>query len=326
MPQLRVVFDANIYRTLGAQAFETVRVRERSHSIIGLASYWTCAELLTHMASPSDAHFKACWGAIRRLAAHSSQFDGRRPILRLMADTDDQLARMLFGRNIPGRAQEAEAYGRLIGAIAGAGAPNEWAASQAALDGLSAHVANEEKIFSDASFKHIVQTVVPGATSWDAVKANPAERDKFLAHIAKPETLRLIGGLLVDKTAARLNLTLADTERETRIDSVLKTFAVPIRFYNSIVRRIAMDGYNLTKGKNSNSLWDFQVAFSTSAHLLMDGTPVWLVTNDGPIVTAAKDCGAASFVRTLEEYQIALALGGEEFSDLIRSQIVAPAP
>ena len=66
---------------------------------------------------------------------------------------------------------------------------------------------------------------------------------------------------MVARIERQLEVTLEQESREDAIDRATRLFPIPIRFFNSILRRVAMDGYDLGNPRNRNSLWDYQIAF-----------------------------------------------------------------
>lgn len=125
--------------------------------------------------------------------------------------------------------------------------------------------------------------------------------------------IRLAAGAVVDKAASHLALTLDAATREKKVDRIIELFAAPLKFHNSVLRRVVLDGYDLTRRKTANSFWDLHIAFSTSPLAVLDGTRLWLITNDSPVLTAARESGASEVVRSYADYCLVLQDREETF-------------
>lgn len=302
MPRLRVVFDTNAYVAPSEEEFQRLLQLERNCSIIGFASFWVVSELLAHVADAADAAFGRSLSALRRLSRHCTQYDGARWLTRFVADSEDHLCYTLFGQSLPGRDREAEAYGHLIGKIAGSSAPLDWRDEQPMLNAIRAHVLRKEREFEQTVWNAVVAPLVPDAKDWGAIARDPSLRAKFLAGLRAPETPTLAAGAIVDRTAASLGVSQSPDERNERVILAERLFPLPIRFMVGLLRKVGESGIDLSISKHSNSLWDHEIAFSTSPNALMHGTPIWLITTDSALIASARESNAESVVWRQSKY------------------------
>lgn len=307
MPRLFVVFDTNTYRSISRSDFDNLMTLERARSVIGIASYWVVFELLAHVADPNDPSYNFALAGVRRLARHCAQYDGKRRVLRLLADSEDHVFRALFGYQIPNRASASEAFGQLVGAIADAKSPADWSGLQPQLDALKAHIDAAEAQFEADVFANVVRALWPSAQTWDDVTQDPQKKADLLAYLATPQSQVAAASALVVKAASEIDHELTPEQESEFVIKVLELFPAPIAFYNAFLRKVA-NGYDLSVSKNVNSLWDMQVAFSTSMEATLGGAPVWLVSSDKAVLSAANEVGMGNRVMGLANYCDALRL------------------
>jgi hypothetical protein len=79
-----------------------------------------------------------------------------------------------------------------------------------------------------------------------------------------------------------------------------------IRLLVAVLRRLVCDGIRLDVQKHRNTLWDTHLACCATSFSRIDRTPVWLVTNDRPILNAAEESGSRDVIMSLREYEEAL--------------------
>jgi hypothetical protein len=150
MPRLFVVFDTNLYRTLGNARFDALRAKERARGIVGIASYWVALELIAHLDSPDDPSFAASWAAIRRLVRHCTSYDGRRHIVHFIADSREHAQRLLFGRVREARPDENPTiYGELLGHISEATSLEGLNQVKSAIAAVAQKLREDEAAFRD---------------------------------------------------------------------------------------------------------------------------------------------------------------------------------
>ena len=312
MPRLITVYDTNVLRELGTEAFAELRRAERARGVQGMASYYVAMELIAHVASSADPHFNQSWSGIRRLVHHTTTFNGAEHLVHFLADADDQVSFSLFGRSREDSEGPPQLYGTILGRIANAKVPGDWAQFDRTIGGVAERVRTAQSSFRDSLWRNVVQRLVPDAESWRAIAERPELRSRLLAAMNPELTDEWAAGRMVAQAARQLGLQLSEDERAEKVATALRIFAAPIALYRSVIRRIFADGYNLDLERNVNSLWDVQIAHSTSVQAKILECPVWLITSDRAILSAAVEVGAQRVIRSLSSYRELLSGHGDE--------------
>ena len=310
MPRLYVVYDSNVYRTLGAPAFDAILALEANHSVVAVASYFVISEFLAHIADATDPSYAMSWGALRRLWRHCKQYDGSRELLRLIGDSEAQVPRTLFGELPRGRDDQAHAYGNLVGRLIAQGGPT-WPEAQRELTRNRQHVLATEDMFVQQLFNHVVKGLEPAATSWADVRKAQV-RPHILQKIKNGDGQRLVAQAIIAKAANEIGRSLSVTELQRLGQQVQEIFPVSVAFYDTLVHRIVRDGLDMSKYPRPNSLWDYQITFSIGKGARLLTRPIWLITNDSDMLAAAKHTGETN-VRNFEAYRDLLLLSPELF-------------
>lgn len=299
-PRLWVVFDNNAYQSLSDSRFRALYQCESGRGVRGLASYWVAIELLSHLADPADKDFRPAWAAVRRLWRHCCD-DGRN--VRWLADSENHACHTLFGEAIPGRQEEAAAYGHLLGTIAHAREPSDWEPLQAGLEYLANHVRKIEQQFRDDMWQYVVLSVNPRAGGWRPLDTASPLRKRLMMVFQGDEGRNLSARMIVLKAAAELGrqLTAAETQEKTLL--VRQAFPIAVEFYNSVLTAIVEHGFDLDDDTKRNAIWDLQIAYSASPAARLNGCPVWLVSSDRMLRRAAKSAGNPEITRSLSDYE-----------------------
>ena len=309
MPKLRVAFDTNVYRSLSDDRFRELRRLERSQAVVGIASYWVAAELLSHLASDSDPNFNAALAGLRRLILHCRTYNGSQYRLPFLGDVDSQIAYMIFGTRLFSDQESPYDLAWLVGAFAPEAELNRSPEHVAALINIAREVRIAELRFAQNIWENMVLKLVPDAQGWADLARNKTQRAKGLEELASSEAERVTAQVLLDRVAAKLGRDLSIDERKAKVEELLHTLIVPIRLQNALFTRILRDGLDLSRGKHSNTFWDLHIVFCASTFDSFDRTPFWLVTDDRPILRAAHDGNVSDAVRSLDEYEDALKRG-----------------
>jgi len=280
---------------------------ELKSGINAYASYLVIIELLAHIASTSDPAHRRSLAALKRLWRHCSKPVDGRETLMFLADSQNQICKALFDMRIPWRETEPPAYAAIVGTIAHSDSPADWSRYQPQLDYLKDHVAKIEDRFVQDVWQHVVLGVDPNAGSWRPLDNDPILRKRLADAVKSPLGSRLSAVMIVLNAAAELKLQLDQATLEEKVDFVMAVFATPLALYNEITRRIIMDGCDLRKESRGNWIWDTQIAFQTSPLAVLGQSPIWLVTDDGAILDAARDAGAEGVVKSLTDYRAFLS-------------------
>lgn len=318
MPTLIVVFDTNLYRKLGADAFDELRDRERNLSIQAVANYYVAMEFLAHLADDQDPGFAKSHSSLRRLWLHTKTYDGSQYVTHVMGPAEGQVSHSLFhaSPNVGGDASAS--LGAVVGQIANTERADLPGLFQETLCECRDRVLFLEERFIQSLFDGVVRTLVPEATDWPSVTQDSSIRSGLLESIAAGDGLGQIAEGTVTRMADDLGIELSEEELAEKVKVVKEAFPVPLHLFNTLVRNIVENGLDMTKKKRANYLWDFHIAFSTGTGANIDGVPIWLVTDDGDILNAAATAGATQNVKSFDEYTLVLDLKWDSFREFLK--------
>ena len=317
MPTLIVVFDTNLYRKLGADAFDELRDRERNLSIQAVGSYYVAMEFLAHLADDQDPAFAISHSSLRRLWQHTKTYDGSRYVTHVMRPAEGQVSQSLFHAS-PSHLRDASAsLGGFVGQIANTDRADLPGRFNELLCECRDLVLSKEERFIQSLFDGVVRTLVPEATDWFSVTQDSAIRSTLLESIDAGDGLSQIAEGTVTRMADDLGIELSEEELAEKVEVVKEAFPVPLHLFNTLIRNIVENGLDMTKKKRANSLWDFHIAFSTGTGANIDGVPIWLVTDDGEILNAAATAGATQNVKSFDEYTHVLDLKWDLFREFL---------
>jgi hypothetical protein len=110
----------------------------------------------------------------------------------------------------------------------------------------------------------------------------------------------------VQMHAAKVGYTItSDEELKEKAHMVLDVFPVPVHLMSALLQKIAMDpNFNIGNPdkKRWNFVWDSQLTFSIGTSHQVAGAPVFFVTSDAEVITAAKAAGCEQRVLALPDY------------------------
>ena len=284
MFRLHVIFDSNAYCQLSDDRFQQLQALERAKAVGAFASFWTIAELLSHLGSTEDPSYRSAIAATRRLAVHCSTPGGERPQFNLLADSEDHLCYTLFGRAIPNREEQTKIYTFLVHRVATSVSPTDLDELRPCFSELAEKLAETERQFVTDMWNHVVKGLDPEARSWQPWDDDPDRRKRLLARVNSTDGLRQAASMLVIKAANEVGIVLNQRLLEEKVALLLSAFEAPLRLYNSILKRIILDGCDLSRPGRPNWIWDIQMAFSTSPLARLEDVPVWLITDDKAIL------------------------------------------
>ena len=323
MPALTVVFDTNLYRKLGFEAFKELAAAERELSIRARGSYYVATEFLAHLADYSDPDFGPSLNGLSRLWDHTRTYDGSIYTTNMLSTAEEQVAHVLFPEfchQIPTR----ESLGGLVGRVVHAGAgvlPGPFAD---ALAGFRAFVQAGEDSFVDSLLTRVVKTLVPDAQEWYDVTAPTALREQLLHAIGEGKGLHQAAEGFVRRVVETFDFQCSEEMVAERTEAMKKVFPLPLHVVDDLVTSIVTRGLDMTKQKRANSLWDIHIAFSIGTGAIVDGTPLWLITDDEAILSAASAAATTETVKHLDEYREVLESDWCSFRGIVANEPVAP--
>ncbi len=300
VPFFGVVFDTNVYRSLGVARFAALRERERDCSAIGYASYAVALELLSHQADPSDLDAGPALAGLGRMWEHCSQYDGASHILRFVAEALDQIAFALFGRPLRG-ATDPTSYGLLVGSFLHE--PENRHTWQPALEALARGAQEMRERYVQTLWRNVVQTLAPNAKSWADLAGNSPVKAALLEKVAVGEDLPLIAQNIASHAAGEAQVALPPDELATHAATVLRLFPTLVYYRSLVVRELIERGPDMSRRHRANGALDLQVCCTTTGTASLNGRPLFLVTDDDVILRAAKLGGTRHRILRLPEYQ-----------------------
>ena len=301
MPRLAVVLDTNIYRTLKAPAIAQLTHEARASSAIVCASFWTIMELGAHLADPADPVLRRCHEALQAMWGSCTQYDGASRQLRIVADSDSQLALSLFGRSLPGRLDEVNRYAFILEALAAVPIGTIPASVTPYIEELRRHRDAVESQFAD-DMRNVVKGIDPNATGWQPFPNDPMKRREELDAVRAGRTMHVLAAALLRRASLAVGIDLTgEADIVGRIQFLLDNFPTPMHFYNGCLCKSIESGIDYSVDKHANSIWDFHLCFYALAGSTTQGIPLALVSNEGGIKAAAVRGGAGDRMFNLAE-------------------------
>jgi hypothetical protein len=307
LPRIRVVFDVNVYRALSGERFAALRRAERNHSVVGVASYWVAAELLAQLATEPSTERSSAFAALRRLRDHCTTYDGSNYVLGFLASISDQIGYTVFGVIPSERGNLSQYYASAVAAVTSA---SDGDAARVAystqLDIIRNTLADEEQRFVRNVWENGIRSLLPAAESWDAIMRDRVARNQAQAQLSGEEAELAAAKIIAVQVAAACGVSLTDRELDRAVLVMRDLVPDAIRLLVAVLRRLICDGIRLDVQRHRNTLWDTHLTCCTTSFSRIDRTPVWLITNDRPILTVAEESGSRDIIMSLQEYEEAL--------------------
>ena len=306
MKNVSVIFDTNAYRDLcgtnpplGGWNVATMVARESSRGITSYANPYVIMELASHLWDAKRPAFAECRAGLTALYEHC-RIDGSDEF-RLFADSESQIAHMLFGKEPSGSAETTQVLAKFTEMVANA--PPGPLPSDMATDSkmLADRLDTRETAFID-DMKSVVMRLNPAASGWNPLATDPASRDALLKDVRSPKMLNGIALGHVLKARRQLGMPLNAPTLDIERDAVLKVGAASITLYREILVRLVSTGCDMTKKGRQNWIWDMMITFAIGQDFGHPPMPLVLVTGDQDIVDAAHASALGAFVRHLPEY------------------------
>jgi hypothetical protein len=315
MPRLAVTFDTNVYRSIGAAKATKLRERERNHGVVGYASYPVVAELLAHLAEPTDPDFRSALAALGRLWEHCSEYDGSSYTLRSLVGAFEQMAHTLFGVEMGMRRSP---YARLVGAIVQDDRSIEGLRPQ--LQQVARYADEARSAYAAQLWERVVQTIAPAAENWADLALPSKARARVLAEIGEGGGRELIARSLVNQVAKFAGRTVTDEEAVPLVEAVHAYYATVVHYRSLVIERLVRDAPNMTKRARANGVMDTHVCVGTSPLARLEGLPHVLATDDPEILEAARRADSRSRLLTLQEYEGLLDMDAPSFQSQLDEQ------
>jgi hypothetical protein len=296
-----VLLDANIYRTRAG--FDTLLEAEKRRGVARYADPFVVAELLAHLGDPADPDHATCRGAIYCVHARCNRGAGGE--CGILRDSESRLAYLVTGSSLPKHDFFTE---RVIAPLFAdiALVPRDQpllAQMQPHLRQIAQHVADQKARFVETArqLKATIQAIHAGVSEEGQ---NETMKRARRTH-ASAETRRGFAAGYVRGAFVNAGREPPDPLPEALIDLVYPQIATAMEFEALIWEKLAFDGAKPESRGIQSLRWDQRIAFSVGA--MLNGRPLWLVTNDGDFARAAAAAGYSDRVLTRAAYETWLA-------------------
>jgi len=267
------VFDTNAYQRLSSGSLDALIAAERRDGIVAYADLWVSIELLGKLVDEgSRPHARA---ATKKLYYHC----GGRTEPRMIVDCEDQVCRILLGKSPRGYAEIRKAIGRVIDRVALSKEDDPLEDVMPTIVELAAHMQKVEDDRASTIFRVIVQGIVPGAASWDAIARDGEKKAIMLASIERGEAFRALIDSEIRRAHDTLGVPIPDPIPEWMREVLTTNFPYPFHFEVAMIRDVVTHGWATSRKGRRNAVWDAQIAFNAGQTIKDSGT-ITLVTND----------------------------------------------
>ncbi|MEO7665591.1 MAG: hypothetical protein ABIU97_00980 [Dehalococcoidia bacterium] len=274
---------------------------ENSDSSLALLD--VIAELLAHLADESDPDFRSCLAGIRRLWRHCALVDSEgAPLLQLAPLSWELIAETLLNWTPPAFDATMNEVAGLVNIIATSITPSAFTDRRSQLLLIAEGVRTTEREYAAAMYAAGIAPL--GSTEGEWHPHNPlaeglrrALRDADLDGTADEMLARRILEVAASTTGA-----IIDSNSEKNVEEVRRLCPTAIQFYRLVVRKIVLDGANVSSGGRSNWVWDADLAFQVGTVLRSGRKPIKVITNDRDLLLASTLAGVPHFVQTLARF------------------------
>ncbi len=311
-----VLLDTNAYRRLGRNKSdeEAVRkgrgiaTRDALQRVQAIVHPFVIIELVAHLADITDPEWNDCRAALIVLWEHcaTESEDGQR-LLAITNDSEAAVCRLAYQQDPLGHAEISERLAYLCRRIATTGPEAAKTIGNLELSWWAQQAKEIEDDFVDDMMTHIIRDHIPDASSWEALKRDPTKRDEALEFIESSDFVNEMAAANVRKARRLLKMNPNDDRVDKdRIDLVAAAFRVAFELYRAVLRRVIVDGVDVSRTKYRNWIWDLHIAFLIGDFTVFNNRPVSFVTDDKMIVEAARTADLGDYVRSFDDYSQAL--------------------
>jgi hypothetical protein len=303
VPRLYSVLDTNIYRSLSGDAFASLLSLERNHSVRAIASPWVTLELLAHMATPDSPDFWPARQALTRLFEHCRTYNGSKYLVEFLANVESQIAHVILRRGVPSNPiyDHIGAYAEI--AIKDEG---EMTPYLTGFHVIAQEVSRIKEEFIANYWEHVIVPAFPLATAWTQLPRSKSHLAEALTTLRSVETVRA-GAEAEVARAERVSPSGPPFDRERVVTAVAARCELALRLRTELLGQVFQRGIDLTKRNNANTIFDIHIATSAMMFATFSRIPMWVVTDDEMIHTAAHHAGVPELIVRLDEYRLRLS-------------------
>src|SRR5438128_8634210 len=125
----------------------------------------------------------------------------------------------------------------------------------------------------------MIQGIVRGATSWDAIARDGEKKAIMLASIDSGEAFRALIESEIRRAHDTLGVPIPEPIPEWMREALIKNFPYPFHFEVAMIRGVVAHGWATSRKGRRNAVWDAQIAFNAGQTIKDSGT-ITLVTNE----------------------------------------------
>jgi hypothetical protein len=227
--------------------------------------------------------------------------------LKCVADSESLIARMLYGRAPAQNEDATEKLSRLAKAVAESeGQP--LSPDVVALCKVVAHHVDATERGWAGDMQNVVQWMRPGFSGWDPFSSDRTKRREALDIVRSAEMQPYLAAAHVIKARLSFGVPVQDPNLDGMANAVLEKAGASISIYRSILEQLVTSGWDPTKNKRTNSLWDMQVVLGVGEALEGGLAAITLITSDRGILNAAAAASRSEFVMSLASYLTCLQI------------------
>jgi hypothetical protein len=309
-----VLLDTNAYRRLGRSRTDAeatrkgagLAARDAARAVQAVMHPLVVLELAAHLANLEDPEWADCRAALIVAWEHCATEppEGGR-VLAMMNDSETALCRLTYQRDPDGHAAVSERLATLCRRIATSDPEIARTNGHDELLWWAKHCKDIEDEFV-ADVMGIVRGHVPTAATFDALKRDSAARADALAIVDSPDFVSEMAAANVRKARRLLGMDPNSEPSPESVALVASAFRAPLELYRAVLRRVVLDGVDVSRTKYRNWIWDLHIAFSIGDFTVFGGRSIRFVSNDKMILEAAASVALGDVVCSFEDYSASL--------------------
>ena len=313
MKDCLIVFDTSAYRNFVPKRSEEEAMSkisrlinlEKSNNIKALLATDVAVELYSHLGDLNDCEYNRCKNSVISQLMHC--FEGEK--VRYILNSDIHLCKIVFDK-LPELSMNEQnkilkmseyLYSNYSKEVLIIYAKNFNEVSNLSNKLKTEYIDKIKSIFGD--YIKLYDKYEP--PSMDEVILLKSNLRNFKEELLNDVSIYKLAKGLLKRAANTLNIDLenvTEIDKNEKIDNIRSHFLVPIFFFRNILKNIINSNgtYNFDNPKNGNDFWDYQLSFLIGNE--SNGKKIIFVTDDGKILTAAKDSGYSDSVIKLGDY------------------------
>lgn len=296
MTPIAPIFDTNVYQEIGHSRLHAICVAEQRLGVRAFADPFVVLEFVAKVAQPTKKDRRIGRASLNRLWQHCGG-----PDLRYSPDAEERGESLFLGRTSATHNTLKSWLADIAEAVHQCGDDELPADTTAKAKAFEHNVSRIETEMVARLFEVIVQSVVPEASTWEAIKDDAEVREAVLSFLDVPESLDALAAGEIVKAHKALGEAPPDPLPREMLDKAVSTFRFGLEVQRNLIRQMAAKGMDLSKYPNPNTIWDIQIGFNVGQ--TVGGTPIQLVSRDSLLHETAAYLGEPSHVWRIDRYE-----------------------